>query len=208
MAALTPSATGGGELAFVAVDVTDPVSVSAMVQACVRRFGVLDIAVNSAGIAHGGIPTASYPLAEWKRVLDVNLNGVFYCMQAQLQVMLGRRQGAIVNLASILGGVATAGTPAYNASKHAVVGLTRSAALDHAADGIRINCVGPGYIETPMIQRATSDPQRQARITSLHPIGRLGQAPEMAQVIAFLASDAASFVTGAYYLADGGYTAQ
>ena len=82
MAALTPSATGGGELAFVAVDVTDPVSVSAMVQACVRRFGVLDIAVNSAGIAHGGIPTASYPLAEWKRVLDVNLNGVFYCMQA------------------------------------------------------------------------------------------------------------------------------
>ena len=198
----------GAQALYVDVDVTDPASAQAMVDACVARFGRIDCAVNSAGITGGRALASETDLDLWKRVIDVNLNGVFYCMRAELPVMVRQRAGAIVNLASILGSVGLGGTSSYTASKHAVVGLTKAAALDHAKDHIRVNSVGPGFIDTPLITHVTGDPERKAQITGLHPIGRLGTPQEIANLIVFLCSDAASFMTGAYYVADGGYTAQ
>ena len=198
----------GAQALYVDVDVTDPASAQAMVDACVARFGRVDCAVNSAGITGGRALAAETDLDLWKRVIDVNLNGVFYCMRAELPVMVRQRAGAIVNLASILGSVGLGGTSSYTASKHAVVGLTKAAAIDHAKDHVRVNSVGPGFIDTPLITHVTGDPERKAQITGLHPIGRLGTPQEIANLIVFLCSDAASFMTGAYYVADGGYTAQ
>lgn len=193
---------------FVEVDVSDPPSTQRMVERCLEHYGRLDCAVNSAGITGKRLPASEYDLAHWKQVIDINLNGVFFSMRAELPVMLKQGSGAIVNLASILGSVAVAGSSAYTASKHAVVGLTKAAALDHAKQGVRINAVGPGYIDTPLITMVTGDPQNNARITGLHPMGRLGQPQEMANLIVFLCSEQASFMTGGYYVADGGYVAQ
>lgn len=206
------SAPAGGapqpDARFVEVDVSDPVSTERMVEQCVSAFGRLDCAVNSAGVTGQRQPCSQYDLDIWKKVIDVNLNGVFYSMRAELPVMLRQGAGAIVNLASILGYVATSGSSAYSASKHAVIGLTKAAALDHAQQGVRVNAVGPGYIDTPLITMVTSDPQNKSRITGLHPIGRLGRPQEIANLITFLCSDQASFMTGGYYVADGGYVAQ
>ena len=198
-----------GRAMFIDLDVTSPESVQSMVDQTVSSFGRLDIAVNSAGVAGGGrMATAAFDLDNWKQIIDINLNGVFYSLRSELPVMIKQGGGAIVNLASILGSVAIGGSSAYTASKHAVVGLTRTAAIDHAKDNVRINAVGPGFTQTPMIDRVTNDPALAAHITSLHPIGRLGRPEEIANLIVFLCSAKASFMTGGYYVADGGYTSQ
>ena len=151
--------------------------------------------------------TGEYPVDGWRRVIDINLNGVFYGMRYQIPAMLARGGGAIVNVASILGAVGTANSPAYVTAKHGVLGLTKAAAIEYATHNIRINSVGPGYIETPLLTSTLDEAAMQA-IGNLHPMKRLGTSEEVAALIVFLASDAASFITGSYHLVDGGYTAQ
>lgn len=197
-----------GRALFIACDVTNPAQVESMVAQTVEEFGGLHIAVNNAGIGGALAPTADYTLEDWKRVIDINLNGVFYSMKYEIPALLDSGGGAIVNLASILGLVGFENTPAYSASKHGVIGLTQAASLEYASKGVRINAVGPGYTETAMIRRFTDDPEAKQMLVDLHPIGRLGRGEEIANLIAFLASDEASFITGAYYPADGGYLAR
>ncbi len=197
----------GGDAIFLQVDVSDPESVERMVADTIAAFGRLDIAVNNAGIGGEANPTGAYSIAGWRKVIDVNLNGVFYCMRYEIPRMLEQGKGAIVNMASILGSVGFATSPAYVAAKHGVVGLTKSAALEYGKQGLRINSVGPGFIKTPLISGAL-DEQTQTYLSGLHAIGRMGESQEVADLVAFLCSDQASFLTGGYYLVDGGYTAQ
>ncbi len=197
----------GGVAQAVATDVADPAAVEAMVQFAVETYGGLDVAVNNAGIGGPLGPTGSYPLDGWRKVIDINLNGAFYGLRYEIPALLARGGGAIVNVASILGSVATANSPAYVAAKHGLVGLTKAAALEYATQHIRINSVGPGYILTPLLTNALDEPTLQA-IGGLHPVKRLGTSEEVAALVAFLGSDAASFITGSYHLVDGGYTAQ
>lgn len=199
------SAIGDAALAHV-VDVADPVACEAMVGAAVERFGRLDVAVNNAGIGGPQAPTGEYPLDGWEAVISVNLSGVFHCLRAEIPAMLAGGGGAIVNMASILGSVGFARSVAYVSAKHGVVGMTRTAAIEYAPHGIRVNSVGPGFIETPLL--AAASPEIVAGVAGLHPLGRLGRAEEVAELVAFLASDRASNTTGAYYVTDGGYTAQ
>jgi NAD(P)-dependent dehydrogenase (short-subunit alcohol dehydrogenase family) len=173
-----------------------------------REYGRLDIAVNNAGIAGQGAPTAEFPIDEWRRVVDVNLSGVFYGMRAQLPVMLKQGKGSIIVVSSILGAVGFAGAPAYTASKHGLLGLVRAAALDHSSQGVRVNAVGPAFIDTPMISGVMQMPEIAGSVVARHPIGRIGTPEEVAAVVAFLGSDDASFVTGSYIPVDGGYLAQ
>lgn len=188
------------------VDVSDPAACEEMVRAAVDGFGRLDVAVNNAGIGGPQVPTAEYPLDGWGAVIAVNLSGVFHCLRAEIPAMLATGGGSIVNIASILGSVGFAQSVAYVSAKHGVVGMTKTAAIEYAARGIRINSVGPGFIQTPLLEAAS--PEILAGVAGLHPLGRLGRAEEVAELVAFLASDRASNTTGAYYLTDGGYTAQ
>jgi NAD(P)-dependent dehydrogenase (short-subunit alcohol dehydrogenase family) len=196
----------GDAAAAFSVDVSDPQQCEAMVADAVQRFGGLQVAVNNAGIA--GVPATAgdYPLDVWRQVLSVHLDGTFYCSRAEISAMKQGGGGSIVNMASILGSTGFASAPAYVAAKHGIVGFTRAAALDHATDGIRVNAVGPGFIETPLL--AAADPEVIAGVAALHPLGRLGTPQEVAELVCFLASDAASNMTGGYYLVDGGYTAR
>ncbi len=198
---------GGGAARSNVTDVADPAAAEALVAFAVSTYGGLDVAVNNAGIGGPLAQTGDYPLDGWRKVIDINLNGVFYGLRYQIPAMLARGGGAIVNVASILGMVGTAGSPAYVTAKHGVVGLTKAAAIEYAARGIRINSIGPGYISTPLITSSLDEATLQA-LTNLHPIGRLGTSEEIAALIVFLASDAAAFITGSYHVADGGYTAQ
>jgi NAD(P)-dependent dehydrogenase (short-subunit alcohol dehydrogenase family) len=187
-------------------DVGDPVSVKKSVEFALEKFGRLDVAVNNAGITGDLAPLADYSLEGWDRVIAVNLSGVFYGMKYQIPAMLRSGGGSIVNIASILGSVAARDSAGYNAAKHGVVGLTKTAALEYSKDGVRVNAIGPGYIDTPLLQAL--EKEVYDGLVGLHPIGRLGKPEEVAQLAVFLASDRASFVTGSYHLVDGGYTAQ
>lgn len=198
----------GGEALFVAADVSQPQDCEALVQRAVEKFGRLDIACNNAGIGGPQAPTADYPLDGWAQVIGINLSGVFYGMKYQLPAMLKNGGGAIVNMASILGAVGFAGAPAYTAAKHGVVGLTQAAALEYSAQGVRINAVGPGFIHTPMISALEENQAVNGMLVAAHPIGRLGRAEEVAELVLWLVSDKASFVTGSYYPVDGGYLAR
>ena len=205
--AVTAITESGGAAKAIKTDVADAEANEAMVQFAVESYGGLDVAVNNAGIGGPLGPTGEYPLDGWRRVIDINLSGVFYGMRYQIPAMLARGGGAIVNVASILGAVGTANSPAYVAAKHGVLGLTKAAALEYATSNIRVNSVGPGYIETPLLTSTLEEAALQA-IAALHPVQRLGTSEEVAALIVFLASNAASFITGSYHLVDGGYTAQ
>ena len=198
----------GGDAIFVAADVGKPEHAKVLVERAVAHYGRLDIACNNAGIGGPTAATADYPLDGWAQVININLSGVFYGMQQQINAMLRTGSGAIVNVASVLGAVAFARSPAYTAAKHGVVGLTQAAALEYGAQGIRINAVGPGFIHTAMVSKLEQDAAVNAMLVAAHPIGRLGRVEEVAELIAWLASDRASFVTGSYYPVDGGYLAR
>ena len=195
----------GGEAVAVAGDAGETAVVEAAVAAA-EELAPLRIGVNNAGIGGLLAPTGEYTDEAWEKVVGINLSAVFKGTRAQVRAMAEHGGGAIVNLASILGSVGTAGSPAYVSTKHAVVGLTKAAALEYATAGVRVNSVGPGYIDTPLL--SALDEQTRDLLVSKHPIGRLGRAEEVAQLVVFLASDAASFITGSYHLVDGGYTAQ
>ena len=203
---LIEEATPGAEAFFVRADAAKPEDHEALVAAAVERFGALHIACNNAGIGGELNPVGEMSVDGWRKVIEINLSGVFYAMRAQVPRMLAAGGGAIVNMASILGQVGSAGTAGYDAAKHGVVGLTRAAALDYAAQGLRVNAVGPGYIDTPLLEDLP--PEARDALIGLHPIGRLGRAEEVAELVVWLSSDRASFVTGAYYPVDGGYLAQ
>jgi NAD(P)-dependent dehydrogenase (short-subunit alcohol dehydrogenase family) len=200
---------GAGHLATpFEVDVGDPVEVEAMVGFAVRTYGGLHLAVNNAGIGGPSAAVADYPLDGWHEVLNVNLNSAFYGLRFEIPAILTSGSGgAIVNMASILGTLGFAQACAYVSAKHAMVGLTKTAAIEYARHGIRINAVGPGFIDTPLLAKHLDDAALQ-HIAGLHPIGRLGTAEEVAALTCFLLSDEASFITGSYHLVDGGYAAQ
>jgi NAD(P)-dependent dehydrogenase (short-subunit alcohol dehydrogenase family) len=197
----------GGEAIFIKADSSSAEGNKALVDETVRHYGALHIACNNAGIGGPLAPTGEYPVDGWDKVIAINLSGVFYGMRYQIPAMLNAGGGAIINMASILGQVGTAFSPAYVAAKHGVVGLTKTAALEYAQQNIRINSVGPGYIMTPLITKSLTEEQLNG-LVGLHPIGRLGQPEEVAELVLWLSSDKASFVTGAYYAVDGGYLAQ
>ncbi|HYD61272.1 MAG TPA: SDR family oxidoreductase [Noviherbaspirillum sp.] len=197
----------GGEAFFTRTDVSQSAQVEAMVAAVVDRFGRLDCAFNNAGIEIENLPLAESDEETFDRVVSVNVKGVWLCMKHEIRQMLAQGGGAIVNTASIAGLVGAPRMPIYAASKHAVVGLTKTAAAEYGKAGIRVNSVCPGVIRTPMLERALErEPRREKGIMKMHPIGRVGEAEEIANAAVWLCSDAASFVTGHQMAVDGGMT--
>ncbi|WP_316798475.1 glucose 1-dehydrogenase [Pedobacter frigidisoli] len=196
----------GGEAFAVKSDASKAEENKSLVEAVVAKYGRLDIACNNAGIGGPAKPTGDYEPEEWDRVIALNLNGVFYACKYQLQQMEKNGGGSIINIASIHGQVAAPNSPAYTASKHAVVGLTKNIAAEYGQKNIRCNAVGPGYIETPLLGANLSQEMQDA-IAAKSPINRLGKVQEIADLVAFLSSDKSTFTTGSYIIADGGYTA-
>jgi NAD(P)-dependent dehydrogenase (short-subunit alcohol dehydrogenase family) len=197
----------GGQALFVPTNVAQAAEVETLVGATVARFGRLDYACNNAGINEEHGPLTQLTEEEWERILAVNLKGIWLAMKYEIPAMLRSGGGAIVNTASVLGLVGSRGTPAYVASKHGIVGLTKAAALDHAKEGIRVNAVCPGTIYTPMyVRREGTDPEKDRRTAASIPLGRLGQPEDVAGAVVWLCSDAAAFVTGHALVIDGGDT--
>ena len=195
-----------GVVDVVYADVGDPQSAARMVEHTIKSFGRLDVAVNNAGIGGRAGVVGDLSSDDWLSVINVNLNGVFFCMHAEIQAML-EGGGAIINMSSVLGSVGFSTYSAYVAAKHAMLGLTRTAALEYGFRGIRINAVGPGFILTPLLV-ASLDQATVEAMANLHALKRLGRPEEVAALVYFLASDEASFITGSYHLVDGGYSAQ
>ena len=196
----------GGTASFFKVDVSSAAENKALVDYAIKTFGKLDIAVNNAGIGGEGNRVVDMSLEGWHRVIDINLHSVFYGMKYQIEAMLLNDRGSIINVSSILGSVAFEGSAGYVAAKHAVVGMTKTAAVEYSSRNIRINAIGPAFIDTPLLDQLDDD--IKSKLVALHPIGRLGQSQEVAELIFWLGSDKASFATGAYYPIDGGYLAR
>lgn len=194
----------GGSAQATTVDVGDPEAVKAMVEWTVKTFGHLHGAVNNAGIGGPSALPEDIDIAEYHKLMDVNLHSVFYGIKYQAPEIVKSGGGSIVNTSSILGLVGEVGVLPYVTSKHALVGMTKASALAYASQGVRVNSVHPGYINTPLLEN-NLEPEAIAGLTSLHPIGRLGEAEEVAEVVCFLLSDRSSFVTGSQYVVDGGY---
>lgn len=197
-----------GEATFIRADVSNPGDCQALVDQTLQKYGRLDIAFNNAGIGGEANRTAEYSIEGWQKVIAVNLSSVFYCMKYEIPALLQAGGGAVVNMASILGQVGFENSPAYVAAKHGVIGLTRTAALEYSKEGIRINAVGPAFIRTPLISGLEQDEQVRNTLISLHPVGRLGEADEVAELVIWLSSEKASYIMGAYYPIDGGYLAR
>lgn len=199
----------GKTATYVHADVSKEADVQAMVMFALGHFGRLDVLFNNAGIEGEQATTADATLANWERVINVNLKGVFLGLKYGIEAMLRSGGGSIINNASVAGLVGFAGIPAYCASKGGVVQLTRAAALEYATQDVRINCLCPGVIETPMVERFTrGDSEAQEQLRQLEPIGRVGRAKEVAELALFLASDRSSFITGAVIPVDGGFVAR
>ncbi|NLX09893.1 MAG: SDR family oxidoreductase [Chloroflexi bacterium] len=197
----------GGEAIFVACDVSKDDQVQNLVRQTVDAFGRLDFACNNAGIGGESNMVADYSVEGWNKVIGINLIGVFLCMKYQIPEMLKQGGGVIINMASILGRVGFANSSAYVAAKHGVMGLTKSAALEYSAQGIRVLAVGPAFIRTPMIEEGLP-PEVLDFLVTQHPIGRLGRPEEVADVVVFLCSDGASFMSGSSIMVDGAYIAR
>ena len=200
----------GGDVSFVEADVSKAAQVEALVGRTVETYGRLDYAFNNAGIeGRMATNTADYPEEDWDRVIAINLKGVWLCMKHEIPQMLSQGAGSIVNNSSVEGLVGLEGTSAYAASKHGVVGLTKTAALEYAQSGIRVNAVCPGLIRTPMVERySRGDAEIEAQFAAVEPVGRMGSAEEVGEAVVWLCSEAASFVTGHAMAVDGGYVAR
>jgi NAD(P)-dependent dehydrogenase (short-subunit alcohol dehydrogenase family) len=198
----------GGEGLLVKTDVSRAADVLALVQKTVERFGRLDVAFNNAGIEGSWSPIAEQSEEDWDSTIDINLKGVWLCLKYEIQQMLKQGGGgAIVNMASVAGFIGSAGAAAYCASKHGVMALTKSAALETARNGIRVNVVCPAVIETPMGERLWGAPEAKKFALGLHPIGRFGRPEEIADAVVWMCSDGASFMTGQSLVLDGGFLA-
>ena len=198
----------GAQAEFVRVDVSRAADCAAMVEHAVNRYGRLDVAFNNAGINIGVAPIADVEDAQWERIVAINLTGVFLCMKHEIAAMKRSGGGAIVNTASVGGVIGTAGVTAYCATKHGVVGLTKSAALDYIKDGIRINAVCPGGTQTAMLAEWFKDPEVERTAKAATPIGRMADPAEIARAVLFLCSEESSFMVGHALVVDGGLTAQ
>jgi len=199
-----------GEAVFVPCNVAKSVDVGALMATTVKTYGRLDYACNNAGIGGPPMTSGDYREEDWRAVIDVNLTGAWLCMKYELPIMLKQGQGAIVNMSSILGKVGFATASAYVAAKHGLIGLTQTAALEYATQNIRINAVCPGFIYTPLLEKAgmQTGSEMHRLISDLHPMKRMGTSEEVASAVIWLCSEAASFVTGHALMVDGGYTAQ
>jgi len=194
----------GGEASFLQADAGKAEDNEKLVQTAVERYGGLHIACNNAGIGGPQAPLGEFPIDGWEEVIRVNLSGPFYGMRYQIPAMLEAGGGVIINMASILGQVGFEGASGYVAAKHGLLGLTRNAALEYSAQGIRTLAVGPAFIQTPLLTENLTEEQL-GQLQQLHPIGRLGESKEVAELVLWLSSDKASFMSGAYVPIDGGY---